>query len=102
MPVKQVFVNDKDYLLSYAPEHEARLDELIALVNARVAPYAERFDGYGESYLLLLALLDMANQLEEAKDQSRPPPDASLSVLEDRLKKLVLRTESLVKKTKIS
>ena len=92
MPEKQVRINSKPYILNYGAGQEDQLDHLVNFINRRIAPYAERFSEYSESYLLLLTLLDMANDLETGTSRNTPDPQ-----LEQRLKVLSHHAEALVK-----
>ena len=91
MPEKQVRINNKPYILNYGAGQEEQLDRLVSLINSRIEPYAERFSEYSESYLLLLTLLDLANELDQ-KPRAAPEP-----AIEQRLKVLAHHAEALVK-----
>ena len=91
MPEKQVHINNKPYMLNYGAGQDEQLDQLVDFINRRIQPYAERFSQYSESYLLLLTLLDMANELNS------DPSSALNEELDQRLKVLAHHAEALVK-----
>ncbi len=93
MPEKQIRINNKPYLLNYGAGQDDQLDRLVSLINKRIEPYAARFSEYSESYLLLLTLLDLANELDK-KPAAAPEPEIA-----QRLKVLAHHAEALVKQS---
>ncbi len=93
MPEKQIRINNKPYLLNYGAGQDEQFDRLVSFINKRIKPYAERFSEYSESYLLLLTLLDLANELD---NQPEAAPDQEVT---QRLKVLAHHAEALVKQS---
>ncbi|MDO8420584.1 MAG: cell division protein ZapA [Parvibaculum sp.] len=62
-----VLVNDKAYMVSCGDGEEPHLKELGALVNRHVTELAREVGQVGETRLLLMASLLVADELSEAK-----------------------------------
>ena len=93
MPEKQIRINNKPYLLNYGTGQDDQLDRLVSFINQRIEPYATRFSEYSESYLLLLTLLDLANELDQVTEAA---PNQEVA---QRLKNLAHHAEALVKQS---
>lgn len=94
MPEKKVTVNHKNYVLNYGSGQEEQLDRLIEFINQRIQPYAERFAEYSESYLLLLLLLELSDELDREGSSAVAGLDPEQ---ENRLKFLAKHATTLVK-----
>ncbi|NQY81877.1 MAG: cell division protein ZapA [Alphaproteobacteria bacterium] len=94
MPEKQVRMNNKGYLLNYGAGQEEQLDRLIEFINQRIKPYAQRFSEYSESYLLLLVLLELSDELDQTSNHGLSREQ------ENRLKILAQHAKTLVKEAR--
>jgi cell division protein ZapA len=89
-----VMVNGRPYKVACGPDEEERLRKLAAALDKKVTELAKSFGQVGESQLLVVAGLLLADELDELKQKAaRKGPD------EDRAAQLVealaARVESL-------
>lgn len=101
-------VNGRDFALRCADGQEARVRQLAQFVDARVGQFAKELGQVGETRLLLLAALAIADELSDANDAleaarakaGAPDPAASkatvssIDAIAERIESIAARVET--------
>lgn len=101
MPEIQITVNGRGYRVACGPGEEERLRMLAADVDRRIAGLVRSFGQVGESQLLLVSALLMADELDEARNRANEAAPATdgeaskvLDAVADRIEALAERLEA--------
>jgi cell division protein ZapA len=100
LPEIQITVNSRGYRVSCGPGEEERLRMLASDLDRRVTTLVRSFGQVGESQLLVLAALLMADELDEQRTRTNEhplPPDQDatgvLTQVAERIEALARRLE---------
>jgi cell division protein ZapA len=87
-----ISLNGREYMIGCGPGEEARIRELARGVDSRIRKFGAQAGQTGESRLLVMTLLTMADELTEAKGGANGhSPDA----FADGIKALAKRIETV-------
>jgi len=100
MPQVTVTVNGHPYAVACDPGEENRIRELARLLETKVATFVEQAPRAGESRLLVLAALVLADELTEANEtvrrlSARDGADGDDAALADGIDRLARRIETV-------
>jgi cell division protein ZapA len=106
MPQLSVSVNGRAYTLACEDGQEERLRGLVGYIDGKVQEFAKREGQVGESRLILLAALTIADELADATDALRrqrraAPPTANGAteiVLANGIDQLASRIEAIAER----
>lgn len=82
MPQMSISINGQSYLIACNPGEESRLKALAQMVDEHVRQLAENVGQIGESKLLLMAAILLADELSEAGGSSGASDNAAILALE--------------------
>jgi cell division protein ZapA len=102
MPEIQITVNGRGYRVACGPGEEERLRMLAADVDRRIAGLVRSFGQVGESQLLLVSALLMADELDEMRNRNNDHPPGpndgeaakALDGVAERIEALAARLEA--------
>lgn len=99
MPDVSILVNGRTYRVACGPGEETRLQTLAADLDGRVSDLARRFGQVGEGYLLVVASLMMADELDELRKSAADQPDPEqIDIAANAVELLAERIEALAER----
>jgi len=100
MPQVNITINGHSYTVTCDPGEEDRIHDLARIVDAKVAGFAQQTTRAGETRLLMMAALVLADELAEAQDAlkrltQRSAAGADDPALADGIERLARRVEAV-------
>jgi len=86
-------LNGREYTIGCGPGEEARIRELARGLDSRIRKFGQQAGQTGETRLLVMTLLTMADELAEAKGAAANGHDVSATA--DGIKALARRIETV-------
>ncbi len=96
-----IFFNNQEHHLACQDGGEERLLSLASYVEEKAQMLMERMGAVGDTRLLLMTAIMIADELQDMNDGKKPPidkPSSELKLMDVALGKAVIRIEELAKR----